>query len=134
MKTIKLKKNLNVNFTPRDVKFYKYMLPDTLGNAEAEEIAARYVTICQAKNEWPDFRLRDFTETLDEDLKNIDEVSKKVHTLITLDRFKMSRPNFAETGFSNLINGKYITFEIEENDVRIFPTKKLLKAIEKYAQ
>ena len=134
MKTIKLKENLDVNFSPRDVKFHKYMLPDTLVNTEAEEIAARYITICQAENEWTGFHLHDFAETLDEDLKNIDEVSKKVHTLITLDRFRISGPNFAETGFSSLINGKYITFEIEDNDVRIFPTKKLLKAIEKYVQ
>ena len=132
MRTIEVKTPLNVNFTPKDVKFPKYMLPDTLGNSEAEEVAARLVTICQEKNEWSGISLRDFAETLDNDARNIKEVSKTTHTLILLDSCRIGGSNFAEIGFWHLNNGKYITWENQDGENYILPTEKLLKAIEKY--
>ena len=134
MKTIQVKNPLNVNFSPRDVKFSKYLLPDTLGKAEAEEITARYVTICQEKNKWEGISLRYFAETLDNDSNNIEEVSKEIYTLILLDRCRIGGPTFAEIGFQNLINGGYITWKRENGETYFLPTEKLLKAIEKYVQ
>ena len=34
---------VNVDFTPKDVKFPKYALQNTLGKAEAEEMVARFL-------------------------------------------------------------------------------------------
>ena len=133
MRTIELKEPLNVNFSPRDVKFPKYLLPDTLGKAEAEEIAARYVTICQEKNEWSGISLHDFAESLDEDARNIEEVSKRITTIILLDRWRMGGPNFAEIGFQYLNSENFITWEEKDGENYFLPTEKLLKAIEKYA-
>ena len=132
MRTIEVKTPLNVNFTPKDVKFPKYMLPDTLGNSEAEEVAARLVTICQDNNKWAGINLRDFAETLENDFKDIEKVSKEVHTLILLDRCRIGGSNFAEIGFHKLIAGEYITWEKQDNETYFLPTEKLLKAIEKY--
>lgn len=132
MRTIKLEEPLEVNFTPKDLKFPKYMLPNTLGNSEAEEVIACYITICQTDNKWAGFYLSDFVESLVNDFNNIDEISKKIYTLITLDRFKKNDPTFAEIGLSYLLNFKYITFKNEGDDTCIFPTKKLLRDIEKY--
>jgi len=133
MRTIELKEPLNVNFSPRDVKFPKYLLPDTLGKAEAEEIAARYIIICQEKNKWDGISLRDFAESLDNDAKNIEEVSKETTTIILIDRWRMGGPNFAEIGFQYLNSGDFIRWEEKDGENYFLPTEKLLKAIEKYA-
>ena len=133
MRTISVKDSLDVSFSPKDVKFPKYLLPDTLGKAEAEEIAARYITICQEKNKWEGVNLRDFAESLDDDAKNIEEVSKEITTIILIDRWRMGGPNFAEIGFQYLNSCDFITWEEKDGENYFLPTEKLLKAFEKYA-
>ena len=43
---------VNVDFTPKDVKFLKYTLQNTLGKAEAEEMVARFLEFWQENDEW----------------------------------------------------------------------------------
>ena len=124
-----------MNFSPEDVKFSKYVLPGALGKAEPEEVAARYISLCQENgNQWVGINLLDFCETLDRDARNIKEVSRKTQTLIVLDLARTDGgTDFFETGLSYLIGGQYITIEkTDEEALYFFPTQKLLKAVEKF--
>lgn len=135
MRTIKVTTPFNVDFTPNDLEIPKYILPNCLGNVEAEEIAARYITICQENgNEWQGINLRDFIETLNDDFKNIKEVCKDTYTLILLDCGRNGSTNFAEIGFQKLNIGQYITWHEENGEKYFFPTEKLIIRISKYVK
>lgn len=132
MKTIHLKRSLNVEFTPRDVKFPKYMLPATFSDSNAEEIVARYITICQKENEWVGISLRSFVEVLDKDFIDIDDVSKRVYTHILQNCYKPNHSHPVRKGFRHLMHDSYIIWETYEGEKYILPTEKLLHAVERY--
>lgn len=125
---------VSVDFTPKDVKFVKYVLQDSLGKAEAEEMAARFLEFWAENDEWKAVAFPVVCQRLDEQFNNLQETLGKVTTLMILDACRScGGSSFAEIGVRYLLNEKYIvTQRVAEGDdviIYIAPTDKLLNAI-----
>lgn len=127
---IELKTPVNVDFNPKDVKFPKYALQNTLGKAEAEEMAARFLEFWQENDQWKAVNAKLICERLDEQASNFEKF-KGIYTLMFL-------PCFIEIGTDYLIKHEYIEMQYfgEGNDTTVYvgPTKKLLEAIRPFVQ
>ena len=130
---------VNVDFTPKDVKFPKYTLQNTLGKAEAEEMVARFLEFWQENDEWKAVSAKDVCEKIEEQAKDIHKTNNEVFTLMILDAVRVDNgPNFVEIGMKYLFGKQYINTQRygEGNNIAIYvaPTEKLLNAIRPFVQ
>ena len=130
---------VNVDFTPKDVKFPKYTLQNTLGKAEAEEMVARFLEFWQENDEWKAVSAKDVCEKIEEQAKDIHKTNNEVFTLMILDAARIDDgPNFVEIGMKYLFGKQYINTQRygEGNNIAIYvaPTEKLLNAIRPFVQ
>jgi len=127
---IELKTPVNVDFSPKDVKFPRYALQNTLGKAEAEEMAARFLEFWQENDQWKAVNAKLICERLDEQANNFEKF-KGIYTLMFL-------PCFIEIGTDYLMKHEYIEMQyFDEGDdslVYVGPTNKLLEAIRPFVQ
>ena len=130
---------VNVDFTPKDVKFPKYALQNTLGKAEAEEMVARFLEFWQENDEWKAVSARDVCKRIEEQAKDIHKTNNEVFTLMILDAARIDDgPNFVEIGMKYLFGKQYINTqrygEGEDLAIYVAPTDKLLNAIRSFVQ
>lgn len=134
-----LKNPVTVNFNPQDVKFPKYVLQDTLGKAEAEEMVARFLEFWQEEEEWKAVSMKSVAERMDEQSKDLKKLNNEAFSLMIMDSYRIDNgPTFAEIGVRFLVGNKYIDVQRYEEDgevlIYIAPTDKLLNAIRKFVQ
>ena len=134
-----LKNPVTVDFNPQDVKFPKYVLQDTLGKAEAEEMAARFLEFWQEEEEWKAVSMKSVAERMDEQSKDLKKLNNEAFSLMIMDSYRIDNgPTFAEIGVRFLVGNKYIDVQRYEEDgevlIYIAPTDKLLNAIRKFVQ
>ena len=134
-----LKNPVTVDFNPQDVKFPKYVLQDTLGKAEAEEMVARFLEFWQEEEEWKAISMKSVAERMDEQSKDLKKLNNEAFSLMIMDSYRIDNgPTFAEIGVRFLVGNKYIDVQRYEEDgevlIYIAPTDKLLNAIRKFVQ
>ena len=134
-----LKTPVTVDFLPKDVKFPKYVLQNTLGKAEAEEMAARFLEFWQEEEEWKAVSMLAVAERMDEQSKDLKKTNNEVFSLMIMDAYRIDNgPSFAEIGISYLVGKKYIDVQRYEEDgevqIYIAPTDKLLDAIKSFVR
>ena len=134
-----LKNPVTVDFNPQDVKFPKYVLQDTLGKAEAEEMVARFLEFWQEEEEWKAISMKSVAERMDEQSKDLKKLNNEAFSLMIMDSYRIDNgPTFAEIGVRFLVGNKYIDVQRYEEDgevlIYIAPTDKLLNAIRKFVK
>ena len=134
-----LKNPVTVDFNPQDVKFPKYVLQNTLGKAEAEEMAARFLEFWQEEEEWKAVSMKAIAERMDEQSQDLKKLNNEAFSLMIMDSYRIDNgPTFAEIGVRFLVGNKYIDVQRYEEDgevlIYIAPTDKLLNAIRKFVQ
>lgn len=134
-----LKNPVTVDFGPKDVKFPKYVLQDTLGKAEAEEMAARFLEFWQEEEEWKAVSMKAIAERMDEQSQDLKKLNNEAFSLMIMDSYRIDNgPTFAEIGVRFLVGNKFIDVQRYEEDgevlIYIAPTDKLLNAIRKFVQ
>lgn len=126
-----LKTPVTVDFNPKDVKFPRYALQNTLGKAEAEEMAARFLEFWQENDSWKAVSAEAVCERMEEQEKNFEKIKKEVFTLMFL-------PYFLKIGIDYLLKHEYIEMQYfgegENISVYVGPTNKLLEAIRPFVQ
>lgn len=125
-----LKTPVTVDFNPKDVKFPRYALQNTLGKAEAEEMAARFLEFWQENDSWKAVSAEAVCERMEEQEKNFEQI-KEIFTLMFL-------PCFLKIGIDYLLEHEYIEMQYfgegENISVYVGPTNKLLEAIRPFVQ
>jgi hypothetical protein len=134
-----LKNPVTVDFLPKEVKFPKYVLQNTLGKAEAEEMAARFLEFWQEEDQWKAVSMKAVAERMDEQSQDLKKINSEVFTLIIMDAYRIDNgPTFAEIGVRYLVGNKFIDVQRyeEEGEVQIYiaPTDKLLNAIKSFVR
>jgi len=134
-----LKNPVTVDFNPQDVKFPKYVLQNTLGKAEAEEMAARFLEFWQEEEEWKAVSMKAIAERMDEQSQDLKKLNNEAFSLMIMDSYRIDNgPTFAEIGVRFLVGNKFIDVQRYEEDgevlIYIAPTDKLLNAIRKFVQ
>ena len=132
-----LKTKVTVDFLPKDVKFSKYVLPNALGKAEAEEMIARFLEFWQEEEEWTAVSMMAVAERMDEQFQDLKKTNNEVSTLMILDAYRVDNgPTFAEVGIRFLAGNKLIDVQRYEEDgqvqIYIAPTDKLLNALRSF--
>ena len=134
-----LKTKVTVDFGPKDVQFPKYVLQNTLGKAEAEEMAARFLEFWQEEDEWKAVSMKAVAERMDEQSKDLKKLNNEAFSLMIMDSYRIDNgPSFAEIGVRFLVGNKFIDVQRHEEDgemqIYIAPTDKLLNAIRKFVK
>ena len=134
-----LKAKVTVDFGPKDVQFPKYVLQNTLGKAEAEEMAARFLEFWQEEDEWKAVSMKTVAERMDEQSKDLKKLNNEAFSLMIMDSYRIDNgPSFAEIGVRFLVGNKFIDVQRHEEDgevqIYIAPTDKLLNAIRKFVK
>lgn len=55
--------------SPKDIRLLKYALPSTLGNAEAEEVAARILMFSRERGQWVGVSYNKLIQVMEDDLE-----------------------------------------------------------------
>jgi len=55
--------------SPKDIRLLKYALPSTLGNAEAEEVAARILMFSRERGRWVGVSYNKLIQAMEDDLE-----------------------------------------------------------------
>jgi hypothetical protein len=134
-----LKNPVTVDFGPKDGKGPKYVLQNTLGKAEAEEMAARFLELWQEEEEWKAVSMKAIAERMDEQSQDLKKLNNEAFSLMIMDSYRIDNgPTFAEIGVRFLVGNKFIDVQRYEEDgevlIYIAPTDKLLNAIRKFVQ
>jgi len=129
-----LRTPVTVDFSPKDVKFPKYVLQDTLGKAEAEEMAARFLEFWQEEDAWKAVSMKVVAERMDEQAQDLKKLNSETFSLMIMDAYCIDNgPTFAEVGIRFLVGNKFIDVQRYEEDgevqIYIAPTDKLLLCI-----